>query len=727
MKFPFVHQRDIMQCGAACLCMICRYWGMYIPLVSVSEMCGYNKDGVSLFSLSNVAESLGLDNETYFLSVNDLGNIKGPCILHWNQNHFVVLYKINKNKYYIADPSKGCITLEQQTFENNWISNNGEGKGVVMLFAPNELFEQKCTQWKSTKDVPRMDFLLKHISAYKKYFIQILLGLILGCFLQLALPVLTQIIVDKGIRERNINIIWLILIGELLIVLGRSIADFIRNWLVLHISMRTNIELVSDFFVKLLRLPMNFFEKRLIGDLIQRLGDHSRVQSFLSEQLLSAFFAVLSIIVFSGILLYYDWKIMMIFLIGSAMYVGWIALFLHQRKMLDNESFEQQSQNQSITYQFLSNIQEIKLQDCEDRRRWEWEDKQADLFKIRIRTLKLQQLQDGGGLCINELKNLIVTAFTATAVVNGVISFGEMLAVQFIIGQINSPIDSIMSFIYSYQDVLLSMQRINDIHDLCDEDCNRHDVVLNRVNNDIILKNIVFKYDLDSMLNTIDGVSCVIPQGKITAIVGSSGSGKTTLIKLLLGYYKILSGDIMIGNHNFNNLSLKNWRKKCGVVMQESRIFSESIANNIVMGNSEIDLNRLEYASQIANLNDFVDKLPLKFDTIIGNNGIGLSEGQKQRILIARAVYKDPDFVFLDEATNSLDAENESAIIKSLFEFYKKRTVVIVAHRLSTIRDADQILVMENGMICEMGKYDELLERKGVFYKLVKRQIANLV
>lgn len=568
-------------------------------------------------------------------------------------------------------------------------------------------------------------FLFGYIKQYRRYFAQIILGLLLGSVLQLVLPFLTQSIVDVGIRNNDIGFIWLVLIGQLMLTFSRTAVDFIRRWLLLHISMRINISLVSDFFLKLLRLPMSFFDTKLMGDLLQRMNDHSRVNSFLTSQTLSVMFSLISFVVFGAVLFIYNSFIFLVFLAGSIIYGIWIALFMRRRKVLDYELFEQQAINSNKTYQFITSMQEIKLQDCEQRRRWEWEDVQADLFKVQMKSLKLTQTQEAGSIFINELKNIIITVLSATAVIHGDLTLGMMLTVQYIIGQLNSPVEQLMAFFYSLQDVKISLERINEIHLQNNEEDRGRDQKTEFDNGGkaISLRNVVFKYDPHSLRTTIDGVNIQIPEGKVTAKVGASGSGKTTQIKLMLGYYPVMDGHIYIGYSPLSKYSLKWWRRQCGVVMQDGVIFSESIARNIAVDDGEIDKERLMKAAEIANVKDFVMALPLRFDTIIGRDGVGLSQGQRQRILIARAVYKNPDFIFLDEATNSLDASNERAIVENLGRFYKGKTVVVVAHRLSTVRNADQIVVLDGGKVVETGTHESLTAKRGAYYNLVKNQL----
>ena len=725
-NFPFFRQSDAMMCGVTCLQMICKFYGMRYNQRFLSDICYASKEGVSLLGIKDAAVKLGFYTISGRLTIDELSSATLPCILHWNQNHFVILYKVKKGrKFYVADPGKGLTTYTIDEFKQHWIET-GQGedeKGIAMFLEPTQAFYDNTNEHETRTEKP-FKFLFGYIKQYRKYFFQIILGLFVGSLLQLALPFLTQNIVDIGIKNKDIGFIWLVLIGQLVITLSRTSVDFIRRWLLLHISMRINISLVSDFFIKLLQLPMSFFDTKLMGDLMQRIGDHSRVNSFLTQQTLNVAFSLISFAVFSCVLLVYNRLIFLIFLIGSILYGGWMALFLRRRKVIDYELFEQQAANNNKTYQFLTSMQEIKLQDCEQRRRWEWEDVQADLFHIQMKSLKLQQTQEAGSIFINELKNIIITVVSATAVINGSLTLGMMLAVQYIIGQLNSPIEQLMHFIYSIQDVKISLERINEIHKKDnEEDYNRSRTEFDNESHDIELSNIDFKYDPHALSKTIEGVNIHIPEGKITAIVGASGSGKTTLIKLMLGYYPVMNGEITIAGHNISEYNLKWWRRQCGVVMQDGVIFSESIARNIAVDDGEIDEERLEMAAEIANVKDFVMVLPLKFNTNIGRDGMGLSQGQKQRILIARAVYKNPKFIFLDEATNSLDASNERAIVDNLDKFYKGKTVVVVAHRLSTVKNADQIIVLDKGKVVETGNHKSLTAKRGAYYNLVKNQL----
>ena len=727
-SFKCIIQSDSMMCGITCLQMVCKHFGREVSLRTLSKLCVATSEGVSMLGVNEAANKLGLRTMCARTDFDTLSKATLPCVLHWNQNHFVVLYKVRKGRiFYVADPGKGLVKYNLEEFGKHWVStaSQGEEKGIAMFLEPTlEFYSHKVDNEEEDGSPRSFQFLFGYIKQYRKYFGQIVLGLLVGSLLQLILPFLTQSIVDVGIKNQNIGFIWLILLGQLMLTISRTAIDFIRRWLLLHISLRINISLVSDFFIKLLKLPMSFFDTKLMGDLMQRMGDHSRVNSFLTQQTLSIVFSLFTFVVFSIVLLSYNWLVFAIFMLGSLLYGGWLALFLRRRKVLDYELFEQQAINNNKTYEFITSMQEIKLQDCEQRRRWEWEDVQADLFNVQMKSLKLQQTQEAGSIFINELKNIVITVVAATAVIHGQLTLGMMLAVQYIIGQLNSPVEQLMSFFYSVQDVKISLERINEIHCMDDENGKQGlETSVKEEDKGIDLEDVNFKYDPHALKTIIDDVSLTIPKGKVTAIVGASGSGKTTLIKLMLGYYPVLGGQINIGGTDVNTLNKKWWRRQCGVVMQDGVIFSESIARNIAVDDGEIDKERLQKAAEIACIHDYVMGLPLKYNTKIGRDGVGLSQGQKQRILIARAVYKNPDYIFLDEATNSLDANNERMIVEHLDEFYKGKTVVIVAHRLSTVKNADQIVVLDKGKVVEIGNHEELTAKRGAYYNLVKNQL----
>lgn len=728
MSFPFFKQLDAMDCGPSCLRMIAKYYGKNFSVQQLREKSHILRTGVNLLGLSEAAESIGFRTTSVRTTIEKLKEqSKLPCIIHWNQEHFVVLYKIKRKKdkwfFYVADPAYGLLKYEEQEFRNCWITTvqGGVEKGVAMMLETTpQFYETDPVKYESIS----LWFLLKYVRPYKKMVTQLIIGLFLGSLLQLLLPFLTQSIVDQGIGHRNLNFIQLVLIAQLVLVLSRTIIEVIRRTILMHISARVNVSLISDFLIKLMKLPMRFFDSKLAGDLIRRIEDHKRIETFLTQSVLSVLFSGITIIVFSIVLAVYNLRIFVLFLVFSILYVIWIKLFMKRRADLNRKNFEQMSLHQNNLMQLIYGMQDIKLLGCEKQKRWEWEGIQASLFRINISSLNLGQWQQVGAVLINEVKNILITVSSAVAVIDGNISLGAMLSIQYIIGQMQGPIEQFVLFMQQEQDARLSLERLGEIHGQEDEEHNDMNDI-KEIGHELPLsfKDVSFTYGSLKSKRVIKNISLDIPFGKTTAIVGLSGSGKTTLIKLLLGFYPPTEGEVLLGENSLQHVSFKEWRKHCGVVMQEGYIFNDTIANNIAQGDDMVDKERLLYAVQMANIREYIEGLPLRYNTKIGNTGQGLSQGQKQRILIARAIYRDPDYIFLDEATNALDTNNERVIQENLNNFLAGKTVVIVAHRLSTVRNADRIVVLKQGQIVEGGTHEELVNMQGDYYNLVKNQL----
>ena len=725
-SFPHFTQHDQMDCGPTCLRMIAAFYGKHYTLNEMREISFITHLGVSMLGISMAAENLGFHTIGVQISFWQLvKEARLPCIVHWNQQHFVVVYRITQKNVWIADPFAGKIKYSKEEFCHCWLSAKEDGidTGVALLLEPTpEFYVSKDDEEREKYNA--FSFLYAYLRPYKHLIGQLLLGLLLGSMIQLMLPFLTQSIVDFGINNQNLSFIYLILIAQLMLSFSSSAVEFIRGWILLHLGTRINIALISDFLIKLMKLPMGYFDTKMTGDILQRINDHTRIQNFLTGSSLSVVFSTFNIVVFGIVLLLYNWMIFLIFMGGSVLYVAYVWLFMKKRAELDHKRFAQQSANQSTVVQLVNGMQEIKLSACEQQKRWEWERIQAQLFKVNIRSLALRQYQDSGAVLINQTKNIIITGLVASLVVRGEMTLGMMLSVQYIIGQLNSPVNDLITFARDMQDARLSMNRLGEVRDKPDEEEPTKQLIREiPVGKDLRIENLSFKYDPLSEFPTLDNINLEIKAGKQTAVVGMSGSGKTTLVKLLLGFYPPASGQILLGDTPLENYSIREWRKQCGVVMQDGFIFSDNIAGNIAPGVEQIDKERLRHAAEVANIHGFIAELPLGYNTKIGQEGHGLSQGQKQRILIARAVYKNPEFIFFDEATNALDANNERIIMENLQKFFEGRTSVVVAHRLSTVRNADRIVVIEQGHIAEMGTHEELTVKKGIYYRLVKNQL----
>ena len=714
-----------MDCGPTCLRMVAKFYGRTISLTKLRTLSETTREGSSLRNIADTAEKIGfrtLGVKVTFQKFAEEAPL--PCIVYWQQKHFVVVYKIKKDIVFVSDPAHGLLKYTQAEFIKNWIGNNADDnteEGVALLLEPTPKLKKAETD--DVENRQGISFLFGYLSKYRKFIIQLTIGLLAGSLLQLIFPFLTQSIVDIGIQNRDINFIYLILIAQLFLFFGRISIELIRGWILLHLSTRINISLISDFFIKLMNLPIAFFDSKMTGDIMQRITDHQRIEHLLTNTSLNTLFSFVNLLVFGAVLAWYDLTIFGVFMLGSFLYFGWIVIFLKRRKDLDYKRFSQLSAEQTKVIELISGMQEIKLHNAEQQKRWSWEYLQALLFKIKIKSLILEQTQTVGSNAINEIKNIFITVFSAKLVIDGQITLGMMMAISYIIGQLNAPIQQLIGFVYAYQDAKIALERLTEIHGKEDEENSIEEkITALPINENIELKNVSFRYP-GSSESVIKNLSLSIPSNKITAIVGASGSGKTTLMKMLLKFYVSHEGEITIGKINLNNLKQKAWREKCGSVMQEGFIFNDTIANNIAVGEENINREKLLRAVEIANIKDFIENLPLAYNTKIGMSGVGMSTGQKQRLLIARAVYKNPDIIFFDEATSALDANNEKVIMENLNQFFKNKTAVVIAHRLSTVKNADQIVVLDKGKIIEKGTHQGLINLKGSYYNLVKNQL----
>lgn len=712
-----------MDCGPTCLRMIAKHFGRSYNLPFLREKCYIDKAGVSFKGISEAAELIGFRTMAVKIPLRDKKDLPSlsvapmPTILHWNQNHFVVIYHMSRSHVWISDPADGKHKLTIDEFEQFWLSDGP--KGIALLLEPTNAFYNYDLDDNEQNSV---GFLLSYLKPHKKLIGQLIIGLLLGTLFQLIFPFLTQSLVDIGIDTKNLNFIYVILVGQLMLFLSSTIVRFIQSWILLHISTRININLIADFLIKLMQLPLGFFDSKNTGDLLQRISDHKRIESFLTNSSLSILLSIANLIVFGIVLAIYSTTIFSIFFVSSILYISWIFFFLKMRKEVDYRAFQQKSDNQDSLIEIIQGMPEIKLQGSQQKRRWKWANIQAKLFRTQMKSLSISQYQDAGALSINQLKDIIITFFAAKLVLDGQMTLGMMLAIQYIIGQLNGPLQQLIGFIRATQDAKISLERLSEIHGANNEESNTVQKLNEVPDGDIDIKNLSFRYTPISE-HVLQDINISIPRGKTTAIVGSSGSGKTTLIKLLLGFYQSSHGSIKIGGQDLSSIYTKIWRKECGVVMQEGFIFSDTIANNIAESDDQVNLSKALAAASQANIMEYIQDLPLGLNTMIGAKGNGISQGQKQRLFIARAIYKNPQFLFFDEATNALDATNERIIMDNLKKFLIGKTAVVVAHRLSTVKNADQIIVLEKGRVVECGHHRELVNLKGKYFELVRNQL----
>lgn len=722
-RFPHYKQLDAMDCGATCLRMIARYYGRFYSLEYLRQITFLDREGVSLLSISDAAEQIGLHTLGVKVSYERLADdLPMPCIAHWRQVHFIVVYKITKSHVWVADPAGSKVKYTKEEFIEGWASDivDNEKRGIVLLLEKTPEFEQREGEKLEKRG---FSFLLKYLFNYRPMIFQLFLGLTFGSLISLIFPFLVQALVDTGIHTRDLNFIFYVLIAQVFLTFGSIAIEFLRGWILLHVGSRVNISLISDFLIKLMKLPIRFFDTKLTGDLIQRINDNHRVEEFLTSTSLSTIFSFVNFVIFGVILAYYNIQIFTLFSIATLLYLGWILFFLRKRKILDYKRFDQMSKNQSSLIQIINGMPEIKIHNAETQKRWEWERIQAQLFRLSMEYLSVNQVQHAGASLINELKNVFISFIAAKAVIDGQMSLGQMMSMQYIIGQLNGPVEQIINFILEGQSALISLERMNEIHTRDEEEDLSQKINYIPENQSLVLENVSFNYGGPNSPMVLQQINLVIPKGKTTAIVGTSGSGKTTILKLLLNSYQPTEGQIKLGDIPINNIRNRTWRDQCGVVMQEGFIFSDTIAKNIALGDDIIDKKKLLFAAKVANIQTFIDSMPLGYNTKIGEDGIGLSQGQKQRLLIARAVYKNPNYIFLDEATNALDAYNELIVMENLEQFFKEKTVVVVAHRLSTVKNAHNIVVIERGEIIEQGTHEQLTAIRGAYYHLVKNQL----
>lgn len=722
-SFPNVRQLGAMDCGPTCIKMIAKYYGRDFSVSFLREKCFITKLGVNLLGISEAAETIGLRSTGVKINYDGLLDSKPfPCILHWKNNHFVVLYKMSRSRVYISDPAMGLVSYNKQEFLDGW--SHGGDTGFALFIEPSTEFYESEFDGIEEKHISATKFLLDYMRGYTPYFIQIFMGMLIGSVIMIFTPFLTQAIVDKGVNGLDINFINLVLIGQIILFLGGAFVEIIRSWILLHIGSRINVSLISDFLKKLLSLKISFFESHLIGDILRRVEDHKRIERLLTVTSLSTIFSIINLILFSIILVIYDTKIFAVFFTGSLLSVLWVTLFLKQKKKLDFKYFETYSKNYNKLIEIIKGVEEIKLSNSNKQKRWEWEENQARIFKINIKALSVEQFQNNGANIINQLTTILITYFSAKAVVNGYYSIGSMFAINMIVGQLRSPINQIIEFIPLLQEAKLGLDRILEVHQQEQEETHFNKTIsqLDK-SEDLILENLSFSYTGDPNNLVLKNINLTIPAGKTTAIVGSSGSGKSTLMKLLLRFYEPSAGKIIVGSDNINTLFFSVWRNNIGVVMQEGKIFSDTIANNIALG-TKLEMKRVVECAKQACIDEFItENLPLAYNTQIGDEGVPMSLGQKQRILLARAFYKNPNFMFLDEATSALDAKNEKMVVENLEKFCTNRSVVVIAHRLSTVVNADQIVVLNRGEIAEIGNHKELVAQKGIYYGLVKNQL----
>ena len=722
-SFPFYQQLDEMDCGATCLRMIARHYGKYYSLKNLQEHIYIGKHGVTLLGISDAAESIGLQTLAVQSSLQQLQeDIPLPCIVHWQQSHFVVVYKINEKHVWIADPASGKYKLTIQEFLASWASDieDTEPVGVVLAMEPTPEFESRGEE---RIDKSGFRHLISYLGKYKSLLLQLVAGLLLGSIIQLLIPFFLKSLVDVGIRRVDLNFIKLIILGQFLLFIMQLAVDSFRRWIILNIGTRINISLVTDFLTKLTKLPIRFFDSKMTGDMMQRMSDHERVQRFMTSTGLISIFSLFNFVIFLFILSFWNTWVFLTFLAGTAIHIGWVFMAQQRRRTLDYKRFDQASENQTKVVELINGMQEIKLYNAEKQKRWAWERIQSKLYRTSVRSLTLEQWQQAGSKFINESKNLVITFIVIMAVLNNQMTLGMFVAIQYILAQLNEPLNQIVDFVTSMYEAKISLERMDEIHSKENEEQPGEKISILPEAGGLKFDKVYFQYNGPQSPMVLKDIRFSVPKGKTTAIVGASGSGKTTLLKLLLNIYQPSSGMVSVGGVNLKNLNQQLWRDLCGIVMQDGYIFNDTIANNIALGDEYIDKVKLLRAVKVANIQGDIERLPLGYNTKIGQEGLGLSKGQQQRLLIARVVYKSPDYIFFDEATSSLDAYNELMVMDELEHFFHNKTVVVVAHRLSTVVNADNIIVLDNGEVVEEGNHEKLIALRGAYYHLIRNQL----
>jgi len=730
MSFPFYQQPDHMDCGPTCLRMVAKYHGRTIGVEKLRALSETTRNGSNLHNIAASAEAIGFRTLGVKVALNKLiAEQPLPCIVHWTSNHFVVLHRITGDKrgkpitLHVADPAHGLLTYTEGEFLEHWIGKGADRdtkEGIALLLEPTPRLAERQAD---DEGAPQgFAFLYRYLTPHRRFIGQLALGLLAASLIQLLFPFLTQSVVDVGIQRRDVQFIYLVLIAQLFLYLGQAAIELIRGWILLHLGARINIALISDFFIKLMKLPIGYFDSKQTGDILQRINDHQRIEQLLTTSTLSVLFSLFNLVLFGAVLAWYSLLIFGVFVLGSALYVGWVWLFMKRRRDLDYKRFAQMSAEQSKVIELVQGMQEIKLHNAERQKRWGWEELQVKLFRVGMKGLALQQTQTLGSGLVNEIKNLCITILSAKLVIDGSITLGMMMSIAYIIGQLNSPIQQLIGFVYTAQDAKIALERLSEIHGRADEEAEEGAVHDLAADHDIVLNAVTFRYpgSTDPVLKDLD---LLIPARRTTAIVGASGSGKTTLMKLLLKFYPPSNGTISYGSTPLEQIAHTAWRTHCGTVMQEGYIFNDTVANNIAIGHERVDKERLAHAASVANIKEFIESLPLGYNTKIGLEGLGMSTGQKQRLLIARAVYKQPQLLLFDEATSALDASNERTIMDHLGTFFKGRTAVVIAHRLSTVKHADQIVVLDAGRVAELGTHAQLIAAEGIYFRLVKDQL----